>query len=294
MNVTGSVKNEQMVMTTQFVQRAVAGPWARATFARVTSSAKHGAKRLLARRGWHVGQSEIDWSLDVYLPRLFEAFDINCVIDVGARVGDYGTLLRRAGYTGQIVSFEPVASNFAVLRQRCASDDGWTAYPYALGSSDEVSSINVMHESSFCSMLRPNDYGEQPFFLGNIVDHQEEIQIRRLDRLFAEITRHIDNPRVYLKMDTQGWDLEVFRGVEGCLPHIVALQSEMSVRPIYHGMPSCDQALTVYRSSGFVESAFFRVNRDQLWRLVEFDCVMVRDADRPSLPTVGETRETAS
>ena len=243
----------------------------------ITSAGKYGIKRVLAHRGWHVGRMEIDWSRDTYLPRLFKAFNINCVLDVGARIGDYGVLLRRAGYTGRIVSFEPVAASFGLLQRRAANDKRWITYPYALGSNNGVAEINVMRETVYSSMLRPATNRDERLFPGNTIERQETIELRRLDSMFAEVTRDLENPRVYMKMDTQGWDLEVFRGAEGCLAHVVALQSELSALPIYEEMSGYQQALAVYREAGFVESAFFRETRDPHWRLVEFDCVMVRD-----------------
>jgi FkbM family methyltransferase len=246
---------------------------------RAASLVKLAVKRTLLRRGWHVGRYEIDWMLPTYLMHLFDARGINCVFDVGGRIGDYGTLLRQAGYRGHIISFEPVGASFARLQAQSDHDIRWIAYPYALGSRTGAATINVMRESSYSSMLEPSSYGHEPYFDGNDVERQEQIEIRRLDDVFDHVTRSVERPRVYLKMDTQGWDLEVFRGAEGCLEHILALQSEVSLRPIYDGMPTLEQALPVYRAAGFSESAFFRVTRDPFWRLVELDCVMVRDTD---------------
>ena len=43
-----------------------------------------------------------------HLKRFFAHFDIDCVFDVGANVGQYATALRdRVGFRGQIISFEP-------------------------------------------------------------------------------------------------------------------------------------------------------------------------------------------
>ena len=154
---------------------------------------------------------ELDWSRETYLPRLFEAFSINCVLDVGARIGDYGLLLRRAGYSGRIMSFEPVAESFGTLHRRCEHDPQWTAYPYALGSSDGTATINVMRETVFSSMLEPSALGE----FGNVVERQETVEVRRLDSVFSEVTRGLGNPCAYLKMDTQGWDSKSFAAPEG-------------------------------------------------------------------------------
>lgn len=42
------------------------------------------------------------------LVRLLHRYEIDLVLDVGAHRGDFGALLREAGYRGRIVSFEPL------------------------------------------------------------------------------------------------------------------------------------------------------------------------------------------
>jgi hypothetical protein len=100
------------------------------------------------------------------------------------------------------------------------------------------------------------------------------VPVRRLDHVVEELNL---GPRgVFLKMDTQGWDLEVIRGAEACLPRIAALQSEMSVVPIYEGMPSYLDMLRELHGRGFEPAAMFPVSRQADLRLIEFDCVLVR------------------
>src|SRR5215813_8953515 len=63
---------------------------------------------------------------------LFENLGINCVLDVGAFHGEYGTTLRQFGYQGRIVSFEPVPDHFQSLQQASKDDKNWIIHNLAL------------------------------------------------------------------------------------------------------------------------------------------------------------------
>lgn len=233
-------------------------------------------RQAIRSRGLELRRFESDLALDTYLPMLLKHLRINCVLDVGARVGNYGALLRRHNYKGYILSFEPVEENFRRLQQRTSDDPRWHIYQYALGSRNETTEINVSHGTNYSSLLSPSRYGVQNH--PNIIVKQTEvIRIHRLDDIFDKATAHIDNPHVYLKMDTQGWDLEVFHGAKGCLDRVAALQSELSLQAIYEGMPNWIEALSEFEQAGFVISAMFPVTRDENLWLTELDCVMVRN-----------------
>ena len=78
-------------------------------------------------------------------------------------------------------------------------------------------------------------------------------------------------------MDTQGFDRQVFDGAKGVLPHIVGLQSELSVIPIYDGMTGWLEALSAFTQVGYSPTGFFPVVRTMPYGVWwEFDCVMVR------------------
>jgi len=201
---------------------------------------------------------------------------INCVLDVGANVGQYARSLRRAGYHGRIVSFEPLEEFATKLRRKSAKDPGWRVQQYALGDEESTAEINATPGASLSSLLPASEFGKEwSRKLERSV--KETIQVRRLDSVLDEVLAGLDEPRVYLKLDTQGYDLPAFRGAGDRLPEILAMQSEVSCLPIYEGMPQLEEQLGVYRQAGFDIAGLFPVSLHRpTLRVLEFDAILVR------------------
>lgn len=206
-----------------------------------------------------------------YLRQLLKRLEIDCVLDVGANQGQFAAELREIGFGGQIVSFEPISREFGVLQNRFRSDSKWQGFPYALGREDKQTSMNVFSNLTvMSSLLAP--VGKQKGI------EVQEIEVRRLDGVLPDVLSKLPGARVFLKMDTQGYDLEVFEGARGVLGQVLGLQSEISVHPLYQGMPHYLEALSVYESAGFDLSNLTIVSRTPASALQEMNCFMQRRA----------------
>lgn len=217
-----------------------------------------------------------DRDFAIHLGQLFRFLQIDCVLDVGANVGQYHDFLRdKVGYTGLIVSFEPVSRNVAVLEQRKQYDPKWEIVGHALGRNRGTLPIHVMKSDQFSSFLSP-DNSAIPTFNGlNEASHTENVAVHRLDELLPELQRRHGFRNIYLKLDTQGFDLEVLGGATNVLPGILALQSEASIINIYEGMPGYMDTIRYLNACGFDISGLYPISRDPGMRLIEFDCVMI-------------------
>lgn len=216
-----------------------------------------------------------DQGLGSHLVKVFKSRNIDCVLDVGANIGQYGKYLREIGYTGYIVSFEPVGSAFDELARSSESDPKWICYNVALGDQAQSKEINVYEGTQFCSFLDISDYAK------NVWDDvgaatKEIVKTVRLDDIFTDLKHKTLCRNYYLKLDTQGYDLNVFNGAKESLAHVPAMQSELSLISVYDGMQDPYVSLGEYHKSGFFISGMFPINVDQSLAVIEYDCVLVK------------------
>jgi FkbM family methyltransferase len=213
------------------------------------------------------------FSYDIHLKTLLDRCGVNVVLDVGANRGQFVVRLRRF-YKGKVLSFEPVPQIFADLATAAAPDPQWDVYKLALGSRDTTERFNISASSEFSSFLETNEYCQQRFGVHAAAAREELVSVRRLDGLLEDIVPHLDNAKVFLKLDTQGYDIEVFKGLGDKHKHVVALQTEVSLIPVYSEMPHWTESISFFEKAGFGVTGLFPVNREAL-RVIEYDCVMV-------------------
>lgn len=219
------------------------------------------------------------WRLDElpmsqHLARIFHRYRIDCVLDVGANTGQFRDFVRsHIGYRGRVVSYEPVSELVDVMRSK-STDSMWTIENLALGAKSGHARINVMLDGRLNSMLKPSRQPTPVLAERNVIRRVDQVPMLTLDEAFRRIEPRPKSP--YLKLDTQGFDLQVAQGGLATLESVLALQCEASVIGIYEGMPSYREAVSFFESAGFTLSGMFPVTLDADLRLVEFDCVMVR------------------
>jgi FkbM family methyltransferase len=213
-----------------------------------------------------------------HIVEVLSRLQVNCVLDVGANRGQYASKLREAGYTGRIISFEPLPHLADEVEAASAGDPEWRLVRCALGREDTESEMNVDSEQgTLSSLLDASEFGRT----WNRRLREEEdvltVPVRRLDGMWEDLLKDLEDPRVYLKMDTQGFDLEAFAGAGDRVDDILAMQSEIASLPIYDGMPKMTEQLEIYQGAGFILSGLYPVGvyRPTLG-VIEFDAVMVR------------------
>lgn len=200
---------------------------------------------------------------------------IDAVIDVGANRGQYATGLRRAGWRGPIVSFEPLPDLRDALAAVAAADPDWTVAPaVALGGHDGVAVMERSAESDMSSLLPRGALLDRISPSSRVVERLE-VPLRRLDGLAAVTAAPWR--RMHLKIDVQGGEAAVLDGAGGLWERIAALQLELSLVPLYRGETPWRAMVDRLAARGF-ELAFVIPGyyEQKLGRQLQFDGVFVR------------------
>lgn len=223
---------------------------------------------------WRLDQ----WQQTELLKQILQHYRIDCILDVGANKGQFVDYLRQhVEYQGEVISFEPIARNAAILSARAATDPRWRVCQFALGRDDAETTLNVMATDVFSSFLKPTIDGTPAFKSMNAVSSVELVQIRRLDDVLVELGIVPASRSIFLKLDTQGFDLEVVAGAEKTLNQFKVIQSEVSCIPIYENMPDMHDAIRAFSHRGYSIAGMFPVTRQSNLSVVEFDAVFVNN-----------------
>jgi FkbM family methyltransferase len=179
---------------------------------------------------------------------ILEKYNVDLIIDVGANTGIYGKETRQFGFKGEIVSFEPVADAFEKLVKNTKNDLKWKAYNFALGSENGKQVINISANSHSSSILEILDAHTRVETTASYIGKQE-IQINTLDSVFKDIKGKANE--IFMKIDTQGFELNVLRGAVNSLSYIQTIQLEMSLRPLYARQPLCKDLMNFLDSHNY-------------------------------------------
>lgn len=198
---------------------------------------------------------------DTHLRQLLRESRIDRVLDVGAHRGGFGQRLRRVGYRGDIVSFEPNAEVFTELSGVAARDGSWTVHPVAVGNRSGTVTFNIARDSKFSSVHHRSGASAQ---FGDMMElvRVEEVPLWTLDDFSARTPLAASGRRVLLKVDTQGFDHAVFEGARRLLSVVDAVMFEVPFIAIYEGVPPYTETLRMLEALGFGVYSICPIARD--------------------------------
>jgi FkbM family methyltransferase len=202
----------------------------------------------------------------------FNQNNFDCVIDIGANIGGFRDEVRSMGYNGLIFSFEPISELFNLLEIRKKSDEKWRVYKYAVGDKNDEIEINIssnLHSSSVLEILEEHTNAEP----SSKYIQREKVEQIALDGFKSNFSKY---SKIFLKIDTQGYEWNVLQGAKEFLKDVAVVQLEMSFVSLYKDQKLFNDIFTFLYHFGFeiydVEPGFTNEVTGQQYQV---DCVFV-------------------
>lgn len=236
---------------------------------------KSSAKALIRFFGFDLHRYSPLSSDDAQLVAMLKQHQVNLIFDVGANVGQFGIQLRKAGYSGRIVSFEPLSEARKHLLIVSNNDKMWDVAPQAaIGCEDGEIEIHVAGNSVSSSVLDMLDTHAEAAPDSAYVD-SEIVQLSRLDTIGVDYIQ--PNSIFFMKIDTQGYEDKVLQGASKLLTNVIGLQLELSFIPLYNGQCLYDEMMAQLKALGFELWGITPVFTDPVsGRLLQVDATFFR------------------
>jgi FkbM family methyltransferase len=175
---------------------------------------------------------------------------VSVVLDVGANVGQFADDIRKAGYTGRIVSFEPLSDAYAKLVIAAQGDHLWTVAPRcALASRSGVAEINIAANSVSSSILdmleRHVANDPKSAYVG-----REAVTTTTLDE-FLDRNPDVASAAIALKLDTQGYEAQVLAGLDKWSSNVEVIMTEISLVGLYEGETTFVELYRMIEARGY-------------------------------------------
>lgn len=200
------------------------------------------------------------------LPFIKKIKKINTLIDVGSNKGQFILLCIKFFPNLLIYSFEPIKE--ALIKQKNLLSFKNNIYFYNTGIGNKKKKINFfitnrVDSSSFLTINKSKNYNKNYY-----VKEKRKIKIQKLDQILNN--KKLIKP-VLIKIDVQGFELEVLKGSKKILPNIDYLLLEVSKNQMYN-----KQAIEI-EIINFLKKEKFRIMVSSKWKRINNTEFMQRD-----------------
>ena len=184
----------------------------------------------------------------------FEFIQPDLIFDVGANSGNSAIDFFGYGYSNEIYSFEPVSHIFKQLSHHAANNENWKVFNVAVGDQNTQLTINVSGghggSSSMLEMTKEllNTAPDQKVIANELVD------VITLNDFYKD--HQLKSERIFLKIDVQGFEMNVLKGCSEIFNQIVGIKIETSIIKQYKDESDIHEILPFLIAHGFAVYSF--------------------------------------
>ena len=196
------------------------------------------------------------------------------ILDVGGGQATTARIFSKHYPHLPIYVFEPIKSNFITIEKSPDRTTNWQLINKAVGSTIGTTLINIAQRVTASSLLELNtdDLNENTYKTALKLQNTEEIQITTLD---LEVPK--DAIVDVLKLDVQGFELEVLKGATTVLPRTKVIVLEINNHQGFKNGPTYYEIDAFLREHNFKLYNIYPGFRDRN-KLMDWDSIYVNQA----------------
>ena len=204
---------------------------------------------------------------------VFKNFDFQFIVDVGANRGQFALIARKLYPNAVIHSFEPLLEPAETFRTVFKSDSGIHLHQCAIGSDNKEMVIHVSERDDSSSLLQ---IGENQ---SSLFPHTEESETRKTQvfQLNKVISPDEIQSKALLKIDVQGFELEVLKGCVSELEKFHVIYVECSFVELYEGQALVDEVINFLQANQFALSGVYNLHHDHSGRAIQADFLFLKN-----------------
>jgi FkbM family methyltransferase len=178
--------------------------------------------------------------------------DIAIIFDVGANKGQFSLAANHCIPNAAIYAFEPLETPSVKFNKLFSGNSAVNFFQIGISTSSMEQNIQVSNKLDSSSML-PITTKQSEIFPGTQLSHTEKISTEPLAKFMPESAK--DNSCL-LKVDVQGFELEVLKSSESILRKIKTIYVECSFVELYRNQPLAEEVITWLQDKGFTLAGF--------------------------------------
>ena len=204
---------------------------------------------------------------------ILKNIDCDFVVDVGANRGQFALIARKLFPDAFIHSFEPLDEPAKIFELVFRLDKNINLHRCAIGSKNATMTIHVSERDDSSSLL-PIGQNQSELFPRTGESETRTTSVYLLNEIIKvdDITN-----KALLKVDVQGYELEVLKGCKIVLDKFLYIYVECSFVELYEGQAFASEVIDFLHKNHFVLKGVYNMFYDSQGKAIQADFLFERN-----------------
>jgi FkbM family methyltransferase len=156
------------------------------------------------------------------------------ILDVGGADGVTAVKFHETFKSAKVYVFEPIEDNATGLKKNILPFKRITFFQKALGSEKKQTEIHITKRVTSSSLFPVNTAELREDYMSSqlVPERKQKVELDRVDNIVQP-----GETVLVMKLDVQGFELEVLKGAEKTLKHTKLVMAELQNHRLYEGAP---------------------------------------------------------